>query len=90
MLVDRVLSTAERPEQVLADALPWLGPGGRLVLVEDYEAMALRTSDGNPLAALREWISLVGLRCERIRPVDTGSSHLLVAIAEADEGRAAA
>ena len=90
VLVDRVLSTAERPEQVLTDALPWLGPGGRLVLVEDYEAMALRTSDGNPLAALREWISLVGLRCERIRPVDTGSSHLLVAIAEADESRAAA
>ncbi|HSQ69224.1 MAG TPA: metalloregulator ArsR/SmtB family transcription factor [Steroidobacteraceae bacterium] len=90
VLVDRVLAATERPEQVLADALRWLGPGGRLVLVEDYEAMALRTSDGNPLAALREWISLGGLRCERIRPVDTGNSHLLVAIAEAGEGRAAA
>ena len=90
MLIDRVLSAAERPEQVLADALRWLASGGRLVLVEDYEAMALRTSDGNPLAALRDWISLAGLRCERIRPVDTGSSHLLVAIAESDEDRAAA
>ncbi len=90
MLIDRVLSTCERPEQVLGEARRLLGPGGRLVLVEDYEALALRTTDGNPLAVLREWSSLAGLRCERIRPVDTGGSHLLVAIAEADQGRAAA
>jgi DNA-binding transcriptional ArsR family regulator len=90
MLIDRVLSASERPEQALASALRRLGPGGRLVLVEDYEALALRTTDGNPLAALREWVSLGGLRCERIRPVDTGNSHLLVAVAEADQDRAAA
>lgn len=90
VVLDRTLGSQARPEQFLADVARVLRPGGRLVLVEDYEALAARTTAGNPLAVLREWIERAGLTCARMRPVDTGTSHLLLAVAGQEPGRAAA
>lgn len=90
VVLDRTLGSQARPERFLADVARVLRPGGRLVLVEDYEALAARTTAGNPLAVLREWIERAGLTCARMRPVDTGTSHLLLAVAGQEPGRAAA
>lgn len=90
VVLDRMLAREARPEQVLADAARVVRPGGRLVLVEDYDALAARAAADNPLAVLREWVTRAGLVCARIRPVDTGRSHLLVAIAGPEQGQAAA
>jgi ArsR family transcriptional regulator len=90
VVLDRMLGRQARPEQLLADAARVLRPGGRLVLVEDYDALATRAPAGNPLAVLREWVTRAGLVCARMRPVDTGTSHLLVAIAGQEQGQAAA
>jgi ArsR family transcriptional regulator len=90
VVLDRMLGHQARPEQVLADAARVLRPGGRMVLVEDYDALAARATAGNPLGVLREWVAAAGLVCARMRPVDTGTSHLLVAIAGPEQGQAAA
>jgi hypothetical protein len=42
------------------------------------------------LALLRDWLARGGLQCSRIRPVDTGGRHLLVAMAECERDEAAA
>lgn len=90
VVLDRTLGSQAWPERFLADVARVLRPGGRLVLVEDYEALAARTTAGNPLAVMREWIERAGLTCARMRPVDTGTSHLLLAVAGQEPGRAAA
>lgn len=90
VVLDRMLARESRPEQLLADAARVLRPGGRLVLVEDYDALAARATAGNPLAVLREWAARAGLVCARMRPVDTGAAHRLVAIACPEQGQAAA
>jgi len=90
VVLDRVLGDHERPDQVLAEAVRVLRAGGRVALIEDYEVLAGRAAGGNPLGVLREWIDRSGLLCARIRPLDMGASHLLVAIAAVEQGRAAA
>jgi hypothetical protein len=62
----------------------------RVVLVEDYDALAARATAGNPLALLRDWLARGGLQCSRMRPVDTAGRHLLVAMAEYERDEAAA
>jgi len=90
VVLDRVLGRRARPEQVLADVARVLRPAGRLVLIEDYDALAARAATDNPLALLRDWLARSGLQCARMRPVDTGQAHLLVATAAAEPGQAAA
>jgi DNA-binding transcriptional ArsR family regulator/precorrin-6B methylase 2 len=76
----RVLSHAADPQAVLKEATRVLAPNGRLVLIDDFDELETAVA-GNPLARLREWLREAGLTCERFRPVDTGSSHLLVTLA---------
>lgn len=90
VVLDRVLGSRARPEQALADVARVLRPAGRLVLIEDYDALAARAATDNPLALLRDWLARGGLQCARMRPVDTGQAHLLVATAAAEPGQAAA
>jgi len=82
--MDRILAAAEQPAAAVAEAARTLRSGGRLCLVEDFDALNDR-SDGNPLATVRAWLANAGLRCDRINPVDTesemGVAHLLVVIA---------
>jgi hypothetical protein len=58
-----------------------LRSGGRLVLIEDFDALEQRTPDANPLALLRGWLADAGLACDRLRPFDVSGAHLLLAAA---------
>jgi ubiquinone/menaquinone biosynthesis C-methylase UbiE len=79
--MDRILAQAAQPEAALAEAARTLRAGGRLCLVEDFDALADR--DSNPLGVMREWLSKAKFECQRINPVDTDGAHLLVVIARA-------
>ena len=79
VVVERVLAEAERPLSALAEVSRTLKHGGRLVIIEDFDALA-SASPANPIATLREWFGKSGLEFSRVRPVDTEAGHLLLAI----------
>jgi ArsR family transcriptional regulator len=81
VLIDRVLTAADRPAAALQEAARVLRSGGRLVLIEDFDALEQRTPDANPLALLRGWLADAGLACDRLRPFDVIGAHLLLAAA---------
>lgn len=80
---DHVLGDAARPVAVLMEIARTLKAGGRLVVIEDFDALsnAAAATSGNPIATLRDWFGKAGFECVRVRPVDTESGHLLVALA---------
>ena len=90
VLIDRVLAAAERPADGLQEAARMLRAGGRIVVVEDFEALELRSPDGNALALLRGWLAEAGLACDRLRPFDVSGAHLLLAAAVMEPEAAAA
>jgi len=90
VLVDRVLATAERPGESLREAARVVRPGGRIILIEEFEALEQRTPDTNPLALLRAWLADAGLACDRLRPFDVSGAHLLLAAATLESEAAAA
>jgi SAM-dependent methyltransferase len=79
--LDRMLATADRPLVALAEIARTLRPQGRLVLIEDFDALHDAVG-ANPITTLRQWLSRSGFECTRIQPIDTESAHLLVAIGE--------
>jgi ArsR family transcriptional regulator len=90
VLIDRVLADADRPSAGLQEAARVLRPGGRIVLIEDFDALERRTPDANPLALLRGWLADAGLACDRLRPFDVSGAHLLLAAAVLEPEAAAA
>lgn len=87
--IDRLLTLAERPVAALAEAARALRPGGRLVVIEDFEQLAARADD-NPFAQLRRWLAAGGLVAGRMRPCDLAERHYLVALARHASQTAAA
>jgi ubiquinone/menaquinone biosynthesis C-methylase UbiE len=87
--IDRVLTLAERPVAALTEAARALRPGGRLVVVEDFEQLAARAED-NPFAQIRRWLAGSGLVVGRLRPCDLAARHFLVALARHSAQPAAA
>lgn len=90
VILDRVLAGHARPPALLQDAARMLKPAGRLFAILDYDALVERDPSGNPLRAVRDWIAASGLACLRLRPVDLGGRHLLLAKVALDEGAEAA
>jgi DNA-binding transcriptional ArsR family regulator len=90
VVLDCALSGEARPAEAVREAARVLKARGRLVLIEDYEVLEQRSEGGNPLALLREWVAEGGLVCTRLRPVDVGGAHLLMAVATTDREAAAA
>ncbi|MET0498316.1 MAG: metalloregulator ArsR/SmtB family transcription factor [Steroidobacteraceae bacterium] len=88
-IVDRVLATADRPVAALAEIARILKYRGRLVILDDFDAIAA-AGDGNPIANVREWFREAGLQCVRIRPVDTERGHHMIAVARNERMAAAA
>jgi DNA-binding transcriptional ArsR family regulator/precorrin-6B methylase 2 len=88
--VGRVLSRAERPVPALTEIARVLKPAGRLILIDDFDALT-QAIGSNPLAALRSWFAAAGLEFVRVNPVDTDNGHWLIALGRrAENARAAA
>jgi len=90
VILDRVVASAAVPARVMREAARVLIEGGRLIVVEDFDALAEHGSERNPLAQMRGWVSESGLVCRRLRPVDAGPVHLLLAVAGIEPVRAVA
>jgi len=90
VVLDRALAEESRPSDALRSAVRALKSPGRLLVLEDYEALERRSGGGNPLALLREWVAEGGLVCTRLRPVDLGGLHLLLAVAATEQAAVAA
>jgi len=90
VLIDRVLAGAERPADALQEAARVLRQGGRVLVIDDFDALERRSPDANPLALLRAWLADAGLACDRLRPFDVSGAHLLLAAAALEPEAAAA
>lgn len=90
VILDRALGGHRRPTALLREAARVVRPRGRLVTIEDYDVLAEQATDGNPLHSMREWIAACGLLCVRLRPIDLGDHHLIVAAAVAEPAEEAA
>jgi DNA-binding transcriptional ArsR family regulator len=78
--VGRLLSRAELPLRAVHELGRMLRPGGRLLVLDDFEALE-SVGKSNPISTLRSWFTAAGLQFERAHPVDTEHGHMLIALA---------
>lgn len=81
-LIDRAIAAQARPVEALREVGRLLHPGGELIVVEQYDALAADAAAQNPLSTLRNWLVDAGLVCTRLHPVDVAGQHLLLAVAQ--------
>jgi len=79
--IGRVLSAAEHPVAALKEIARTLNAGGRLLLIDDFDALE-KACAGNPIATLRQWFAAAGLEFVRVHPIDTEHGHLLIAVGQ--------
>jgi len=77
--IGRVLAVADEPVRALKEIARVLKEGGRLLLVDDFDALE-QACRGNPIAKLRQWFATAGLDFVRVHPIDTEHGHLLIAV----------
>ncbi len=87
VLLDRVLAREPAPARALQEAVRHAEDGIDLLLLEDYDSLTERGEE-NPLAAIRGWLAEAGLACKRLRPMDVGGRHVLLAVASSSGGAA--
>jgi DNA-binding transcriptional ArsR family regulator len=90
VVIDRSLADVPAPVEALREAARVLRRSGRLLLVEDFDALERRAPGSHPLALLRDWLAEAGLACERLHPFDVSGAHLLLATATPEPEAAAA
>jgi DNA-binding transcriptional ArsR family regulator len=78
--MDRVLAGAQRPEAVVAEAVRVLRPGGLLLVVERFDAIAARTGV-DPLLGLRGWLDGAGLKLARLRACELATGRYALVMA---------
>jgi ubiquinone/menaquinone biosynthesis C-methylase UbiE len=77
--IGRVLAAADEPVLALTEIARVLKPGGRLLLIDDFDSLE-KACRGNPISRLREWFGAAGLEFVRVHPIDTEHGHLLIAV----------
>jgi len=77
--IGRVLAAADQPIVALKEIARTLKPAGRLLLIDDFEALE-QACRGNPITTLRSWFAAAGLEFVRVHPLDTEHGHLLIAV----------
>ena len=85
IVLDQPSGAAAALPQLLQRARAALLPGGRLWLLERYEALDTAGDRivEHPLARLRRLLGDAGLKCEKISPVEADGEHFLAARARA-------
>ena len=79
--IDRVLSVAQRPPAVLAEAARVLRPCGRLVLADRVEEVERRTGRAPP-EVVGEWLAGLGFVISCSRPFDLASGPYFLIVAQ--------
>jgi ubiquinone/menaquinone biosynthesis C-methylase UbiE len=77
--IGRVLSAADQPVAVLKEIARVAKPEGRVLIVDDFDALEAACG-GNPITALRSWFGSAGFEFVRVHPLDTEHGHMLIAV----------
>ncbi|MHB8812654.1 MAG: ArsR/SmtB family transcription factor [Steroidobacteraceae bacterium] len=90
VLLDRLGTSAEALDGLLAAGRRALSSGGRLILFERYDSLDTPRARvvEHPLARLRRLLGEVGLSCERMSPIEADGQHVLAAVAVLSADRA--
>jgi ubiquinone/menaquinone biosynthesis C-methylase UbiE len=77
--VGRLLGCVERPLKAVHELGRVLRQGGRLLVLDDFEALET-AGKANPISTLRKWFTAAGIQFERAHPFDTEHGHMLIAL----------